>query len=50
MNINNNMNTNDKINAIEDLLNDLQTQYDNDEMNDEDAARFENFLYSIRDI
>jgi len=44
------MNTNDKINAIEDLLNDLQTQYDNEEMNDEDAARFENLLYSIRDI
>ena len=44
------MNTNDKINAFEDLLNDLQTQYDNEEMNDEDAARFENFLYSIRDI
>jgi len=44
------MNTNDKINAFEDLLNDLQTQYDNEEMNDEDAARFENLLYSIRDI
>jgi hypothetical protein len=44
------MNTNDKINAFEDLLNELQTQYDNEEMNDEDAARFENLLYSIRDI
>ena len=44
------MNTNDKINAFENLLNDLQTQYDNEEMNDEDAARFENLLYSIRDI
>jgi|APCry1669189000_1035189.scaffolds.fasta_scaffold469457_1 hypothetical protein len=50
MNINNKINTTDKIDTIENLLNDLQTQYDNDEMNDEDAARFENFLYSIRDI